>query len=97
MNDQGGLIIFEDTYFSPWQRLFTIWNDFYSNMAVGLIKIIKGIEGKGVSGMPLPFSFRSVKGWHKFFAEKPLVLKKTILHHSNIKAHSKVTFLLEKY
>ncbi len=91
-----GLIIYEDTYFSPWQRLFTIWNDFYSNMAVGLIKITKGLEGKGILGMPLPFTFRSVKGWHSYFAQKSLKIKTTILHHANIKPHSKVTFLLEK-
>lgn len=91
-----GLIIYEDTYFTPWQKLFTIWNDFYSNMAVGLVKIVKGMEGKGILGMPLPFTFRSVMGWHKVFAEKALTEKATILRHSDIKPHSKVTFLLEK-
>ena len=91
-----GLIVYEDTYFSPWQRLFTIWNDFYSNMAVGTVKIVKGLEGKGIWGMPLPFTFRSVKGWHKYFTEKSLTQKATILRHSDVKPHSKVTFLLEK-
>lgn len=91
-----GLIIYEDTYFSPWQRLFTIWNDFYSNMVVGQVKIIKGMEGKGLLAMPLPFTFRSVKGWHGYFSEKSLTEKATLLRHNNIKPHSKVTFLLEK-
>ncbi|NOZ42166.1 MAG: class I SAM-dependent methyltransferase, partial [Alphaproteobacteria bacterium] len=90
------LIIFEDTYFSPWQRLFIIWNDFYSNIAVGLVKISKGLEGKGVLGMPLPFTFRSVKGWHQYFEEKDLTEKTTIVRHRDIKPHSKVIFLLEK-
>lgn len=91
-----GLIIYEDTYFTPWQWLFTVWNDFYSNMAVGLVKMAKGLEGKGILGMPLPFTFRSVKGWHSYFAQYNVTLKATILHHANIKPHSKVTFLLEK-
>ena len=91
-----GLIIFEDTYFSPWQRLAIIWNDFYSNMVIGVIKIIKGLEGKGVLGMPLPYKFRSVAGWHSFFAQKSLTDKKTIVHHMGAKPHSKATFLLEK-
>lgn len=91
-----GLVVYEDTYFSPWQWLFTIWNDFYANMAVGTVKIVKGLEGKGILGMPLPFTFRSVKGWHRYFAEKSLTEKATLLRHSNVKPHSKVTFLLEK-
>ena len=91
-----GIIVYEDTYFTPWQWLFTIWNDFYSNMAVGTVKIVKGLEGKGIWGMPLPFTFRSVKGWHKYFAEKDLNVKETTLRHSDVKPHSKVIFLLEK-
>ncbi len=91
-----GLIVYEDTYFSPWQWLFTIWNDFYSNMVVGIVKIAKGLEGKGILGMPLPFTFRSIKGWHRYFAQNNVTPKATILHHANIKPHSKVTFLLEK-
>ncbi len=93
---RSGLVIYEDTYFSPWQWLFTVWNDFYANMAVGTVKIVKGMEGKGILGMPLPFTFRSVKGWHKYFTEKSLTEQKTILHHNNIKPHSKVTFLVVK-
>ncbi|MCF8474531.1 MAG: class I SAM-dependent methyltransferase [Emcibacter sp.] len=91
-----GIIVYEDTYFSPWQWAFTVWNDFYSNMAVGTVKIVKGLEGKGIWGMPLPFTFRSFKGWQKYFAEKGLSEKSVILHHGNIKPHTKATFLLEK-
>lgn len=90
------LIVYEDTYFSPWQRLAIIWNDFYSNMVIGLVKISKGLEGKGVLGMPLPFTFRSVEGWHRLFEKKSLIRKNTIVHHLGLKPHSKVTFLLEK-
>jgi SAM-dependent methyltransferase len=89
-------IIYEDTYFSPWQRLAITWNDFYSNMVIGLVKAAKGLEGKDVLGMPLPFTFRSVEGWHRFFAEKSLTQTKTIVRHMGLKPHSKVTFLLEK-
>jgi len=91
-----GVIVYEDTYFPPWQWLFTVWNDFYSNMAVGMVKIAEGLEGKGILGMPLPFTFRSVKGWHRYFVQNNVTPKATILHHANIKPHSKVTFLLEK-
>jgi len=90
------LIIYEDTYFSPWQRLAIIWNDFYSNIVIGLVKIVKGLEGKAVLKMPLPFTFRSVAGWHELFEEKNLQQKDTIVHHLGLKPHSKVTFLLEK-
>jgi len=91
-----GLIIYEDTYFSSWQRLAITWNDFYSNMVYGVIKIIKGLEGKGVLKMPLPFTFRSVEEWNELFANRSLASKGTVVHHLGMKPHSKVTFLLEK-
>lgn len=90
------IIIYEDTYFSPWQKLAIIWNDFYSNMVIGVVRIFKGLEGKNILKIPLPFTFRCVKGWHKLFAEKSLIRKGTIVHHLGLKPHSKVTFLLEK-
>ncbi len=90
------LIIYEDTYFSPWQKLAIIWNDFYSNIAIGFVRVVKGLEGKAVLKMPLPFTFRSVAGWHQLFGEKSLTQKNTIVHHLGMKPHSKVTFLLEK-
>jgi len=90
------LIIYEDTYFSSWQRLAVVWNDFYSNMVYGVIKIYKGLEGRGVLRMPLPFTFRSVEEWNELFAKKRLENRATIVHHLGIKPHSKVTFLLEK-
>jgi len=91
-----GLVIYEDTYFSPWQRLAVIWNDFYSNRVIGWVKVMKGIEGKGILKMPLPYTFRSVNGWRKIFAEKSLINKKIIVQHLGLKPHSKVTFLLQK-
>ncbi|WP_321391135.1 class I SAM-dependent methyltransferase [Emcibacter sp.] len=90
------IIIYEDTYFSPWQHLFIMWNDFHSNMIVGLVKIVKGLEGKGILGMPLPFTFRSVKGWYRYFQENNLEIISTQVSHSNFKPMSKVTFLLQK-
>jgi len=89
-------IIYEDTYFSPWQRLAITWNDFYSNMVIGLVKAAKGLESKDMLEMPLPFTFRSVEEWHRFFTEKSLTRKDTIVRHMGMKPHSKVTFLLEK-
>ena len=90
------LVIYEDTYFSPWQKWAIIWNDFYSNRVIGIVKILKGLESKDVLKMPLPFTFRCVNGWHKLFGEKSLIPKNTIVRHLGIKPHSKVTFLLEK-
>jgi len=91
-----GLVIYEDTYFSPWQRLAIVWNDFYSNRVIGLIKIAKGLESKDVLKMPLPFTFRCVNGWNRLFDEKNLLGKNTIVRHLGAKPHSKVTFILEK-
>ena len=90
------LIIYEDTYFSPWQQVAIIWNDFYSNMVIGVVKISKGLEGKDVLDMPLPFTFKSIEGWHHLFAKKSLIIERSIVHHLGMKPHSKVTFLLEK-
>jgi SAM-dependent methyltransferase len=89
------IIIYEDTYFSPWQRVAITWNDFYSNMVIGTVKIFKDLEGKGVLQMPLPFTFRCVKGWHGLFKQKSLTVQNTIVHHLGLKPHSKVTFLLK--
>ncbi len=91
-----GLVIYEDTYFSYWQKLSIIWNDFYSNRVIGLIKILKGLESKDILKMPLPFKFRCVNGWHGLFHKKKLTPKNTIVRHLGIKPHSKVTFVLEK-
>lgn len=89
------IIVMEDTYFSPWQHLFTIWNDFHSNMLVGFVKIVKGLEAKDLLGMPMPFTFRSVKGWHAFFTKHSLDVEATLVRHSSSKPHSKVTFCLK--
>lgn len=91
-----GIVIYEDTYFSPWQRWAIIWNDFYSNRVIGLVRVLKGLEGKGILKMPLPFTFRCVNGWQKLFADKSLGNQKTIVRHLGVKPHSKVTFLLQK-
>jgi len=89
------IIIMEDIYFSPWQRLFVVWNDFHSNILTGFVKIVKGLEGKELLGMPMPFTFRSVKGWHKFFHKYSLNIESTAVRHSSVKPHSKVTFCLK--
>ena len=34
------IVIFEDAYFTPWQWLFLVWNDFYANQIVGSVKEI---------------------------------------------------------
>ena len=72
---KGCVIIFEDVYFSPWQWLFVIWNDFYTNILFGAVRVIKGEAGKGLLSIPMPLTFRSVKGWQRLFLEYPVELK----------------------
>jgi len=91
-----GLVIYKDTYFSPWQKIAIIWNDFYSNRVIGLVKIFKGLKSKGILAMPLPFKFRSVDKWYQLFSEKLLINCKIIVRHMGLKPHSKATFILEK-
>jgi SAM-dependent methyltransferase len=91
------IIIFEDTYFSPWQKVFTVWNDIHSNFLVGFVKIVKGVENKGILKIPMPFTFRSVDGWHDLFEDNNLIVQATKVRHAKYKPHSKVTFALKKY
>lgn len=92
---KGKVIIFEDVYFSPWQYLFVIWNDFYTNILFGWIRVFKGEAGKGLLSIPMPLTFRSVKGWERLFAEFGARVALTKVRHARHKPHSKALFCLE--
>ena len=89
------VIIFEDVYFSPWQWAFVVWNDFYTNILFGAVRVVKGEAGKGLLSIPMPLTFRSVKGWQALFRSYPVTLKRTTVRHARHKPHSKCVFCLE--
>lgn len=92
---RGKVIIFEDVYFSPWQYLFVVWNDFYTNILFGAIRVIKGEAGKGLLSIPMPLTFRSLKGWDALFASYGVEVVSIKIRHSKHKPHSKALFCLE--
>jgi len=92
---KGKVIIFEDVYFSPWQWAFVVWNDFYTNILFGTVRVLKGEAGKGLLSIPMPVKFRSVKGWRQLFQNYPVQLSRTFVRHARHKPHSKCVFCLE--
>lgn len=89
------IMILEDTYTSPWERLFITWNDYFTNILQGHVKVWKGFERPGVTSMPMPFTFRSVRGWLKYFRQFPVRVESCSLR-LGLKPHKKITFLLER-
>lgn len=89
------IFILEDTYDTPWQHLFIMWNDYHTNILQEHIKIGKGYSKSGVTDMPMPMTFRSVAQWKKFFSLFPLKVVDIAIRHSGYKPLSKVTFCLE--
>jgi SAM-dependent methyltransferase len=92
---RGKVIIFEDVYFSPWQWAFVMWNDFYTNILFGAVRVLKGEVGKGLLSIPMPLTFRSVKGWQVLFQNYPVTLERAAVRHARHKPHSKCVFCLE--
>lgn len=92
---RGHVIVFEDVYYSPWQWLFVIWNDFYTNILFGAVRVAKGQAGKGLLAIPMPLTFRSVRGWKKAFARHPVNVVQVAVRHAKHKPHSKAVFALE--
>jgi hypothetical protein len=45
--------------------------------------------------MPMPLTFRSVRGWQRFLTAQGLTLVSTQVRHSPVKPMSKVTFVLD--
>jgi SAM-dependent methyltransferase len=88
------IVIFEDTYFTPWQYLFTVWNDFYANIVMGSIKAFRDQGKLAIVAMPMPLTFRRVSGWETFFREHGLTVLSTQVRHARVKPMAKVTFVL---
>lgn len=90
------VVIFEDVYYSPWQWLFVIWNDFYTNILFGMVRVFKKQANSGILSIPMPLTFRSEQGWKKLFADYPVNVVQVLVNHSAHKPHSKIVFVLEK-
>lgn len=89
------IVIFEDAYFTPWQYLFVIWNDYYSNILMGSIKAFKSVGKLAIVTMPMPLTFRRVPAWERYFAGLGLSVASTAVRHARIKPMSKATFVLD--
>ncbi len=91
------IIILEDTYDTPWQKLFVMWNDYHTNIVQGVIKVWKKFLKPGVTNMPMPLTFRSIPGWKQYFAQFPEVTVDTPdVRYAGYKPLTKVTFCLTK-
>lgn len=88
------IIILEDTYTTPWEHLFIMWNDYRSNIFQGYIKVWKGLEKPESVKIPMPLTFRSPKGWVRYFSRFPIRLSSYSIRRS-LKPHTKITFQLE--
>lgn len=91
------IIILEDTFDTPWQRLFVMWNDYHTNIVQGVIKVWKRFLKPGVTNMPMPLTFRSIAGWQQYFAQFPDITVETVdVRYAGYKPLTKVTFCLAK-
>lgn len=89
------VVVFEDTYFTPWQYLFVVWNDYYANMLMGSLRAMKAFGKFEIVSMPMPLTFRRVRDWEVFFAQQGFKLASTQVRHGKVKPMSKVTFVLD--
>lgn len=89
------IIIFEDTFDWPWERLFTYWNDYHTNIFQGWIKVHKGYFKRDPTRMPMPLIFRSLKGWRNYFAQFPVKIASEEVRKMGYKPLKKVTFCLD--
>lgn len=89
------IIILEDCYETLPQHLFTLWNDYHTNILQGWIKVIKGLAKPDITKMPMPLTQRSVDGWKRFFRSYPVKLLSVDTRHANYKPLMKASFCLE--
>lgn len=89
------VILFEDTYDWPWERLFVAWNDFHTNILQGWIKAKKGHFKGDPTQMPMPYTFRSVPGWKDLFTTLPVTMTSCAIRRAGYKPLQKVTFCLD--
>lgn len=89
------IVIFEDAFFTPWQYLFVVWNDFYANILMGSLRAMKALGKLEIVSMPMPLTFRRVRDWERFFAQQGLAVASTQVRHGAVKPMSKSTFVLD--
>lgn len=89
------VIVFEDTYFWPWELAFIMWNDFHTNMLQGAIKHWKGYLAGNPAKMPMPMTFRTPLGWVKAFSRAGLKTVSYDIRSTWYKPLTKITFQLE--
>ncbi|GEM_PF-541778 len=89
------IVIFEDTYEYFFEKYFTGWNDYHTNIFQGWIKFKKGFFKSSPSEMPMPLTFRSVQGWSHFFKKFPVKVLSSEVRKMGYKPLKKVTFYLE--
>lgn len=89
------VVIFEDAYFTPWQYLFVVWNDYYSNILIGRLRAMKTLGKLAIVTMPMPLTFRRVSDWEAFFSTLGLKVASTQVRHGQVKPMSKATFVLD--
>jgi ubiquinone/menaquinone biosynthesis C-methylase UbiE len=87
------IIVIEDSYTSPWEHLFIMWNDYRSNIFQGRIKVWKGLEPAESLKMPMPLAFRSPKGWVRYFSQFQLKIAAYSIRRG-LKPHTKIAFQL---
>ncbi len=88
------IVIFEDTYDYPFERLFVCWNDYHTNVFQGWIKTYKGYFKGSPSKMPMPLTFRSIKDWAQFFSQFPVKVISSEVRKMGYKPLKKATFCL---
>lgn len=89
------IIIFEDTFDWPWERFFTCWNDYHTNIFQGWIKSYKGYFKGDPTRMPTPLIFRSLEGWRNCFAQFPVKIASEEVRKMGYKPLKKITFCLD--
>lgn len=89
------IVIFEDSYDYFFERLFTGWNDYHTNIFQGWIKSYKGYLKGNPAEMPMPLTFRSPEGWNNFFHSYPVKVVSQEVRKMGYKPLKKVTFCLE--
>jgi ubiquinone/menaquinone biosynthesis C-methylase UbiE len=89
------IIIIEDVYENPAERLFICWNDYATNILQGWIKVRKGHLFGDPFKMPMPLTFRSSKEWREFFKKFPVKIVSSEIKKSGYKPLRKITFRLE--
>jgi ubiquinone/menaquinone biosynthesis C-methylase UbiE len=90
------IVIFEDSYEFAFERLFTCWNDYHTNVFQGWIKARKGYLKGNPFEMPMPLTFRSLQGWGDLFKTIRLRITSQDVRRMGYKPLTKVTFSLQE-